>query len=214
VDAAVFSRFVHQGQVCMSANRIIVDRKVCDAFNEKFVAKVETLKTGDPRDPETQIGPLINPVQADKVHSLVERTIAEGATALVRGTKKGNLVSPSILTDLPEGSPALREEILGPVALVIPVDGEDEAVRVANDTPYGLGGAVHTGDINRGLCVAHRIDTGMVHINDTTVADEPIVPFGGEKNSGLGRLNGEQTVEAFTTVKWISIQHDRSGFPF
>jgi aldehyde dehydrogenase (NAD+) len=214
VDAAVFSRFVHQGQVCMSANRIIVDQDICKAFNDKFVAKVETLKVGDPRDPDTQIGPLINAVQADKVNSLVERTIAEGATALVRGTKNGNLISPTILTDLPDGSPALREEILGPVALVIPVDGEDEAVRVANDTPYGLGGAVHTGNIDRGLRVAHAIETGMVHINDTTVADEPIVPFGGEKNSGLGRLNGEQTVDAFTTTKWISIQHDRSGFPF
>ncbi|OEU90557.1 aldehyde dehydrogenase [Streptomyces abyssalis] len=214
VDAAVFSRFVHQGQVCMSANRIIVDRDICKTFNEKFTAKVETLKVGDPRDPDTQIGPLINAVQADKVNSLVERTIEDGATALVRGTKQGNLVSPSILTDLPDGSPALREEILGPVALVIPVDGDDEAVRVANDTPYGLGGAVHTGNIDRGLRMAHRIETGMVHINDTTVADEPIVPFGGEKNSGLGRLNGEQMVDAFTTTKWISIQHDRSGFPF
>jgi len=214
VDAAVFSRFVHQGQSCMAANRIIVDRSVLDTFTKKFVAKVGTLKVGDPADPETHIGPLINAVLAEKVNSLIERTISEGATALVRGTKNGNVVSPTILTDLPEGSPALREEILGPVALVIPVDGEDEAVRVANDTPYGLGGAVHTGNIERGLRIAHRIDTGMVHINDTTVADEPIVPFGGEKNSGLGRLNGEQTVDAFTTTKWVSIQHDRSGFPF
>lgn len=214
VDAAVFSRFVHQGQVCMSANRIIVDQDIAKAFTEKFIAKVESLRVGDPKDPETHIGPLINGVQADKVNSLVERTIAEGATALVRGTKQGNLLSPTVLTDLPDGSAALREEILGPVALLIPVDGEDEAVRVANDTPYGLGGAVHTGSIDRGLGVAQRIEAGMVHINDTTVADEPIVPFGGEKNSGLGRLNGEQTVDAFTTIKWISIQHDRSGFPF
>src|SRR5690606_30311005 len=121
VDAAVFSRFVHQGQTCMSANRIIVDKEICKPFTERFVAKVETLKVGDPRDPDTQIGPLINAVQADKVHTLVERTVEEGATALLRGTKQGNLVSPSILTDLPDGSPALREEILGPVALVIPV---------------------------------------------------------------------------------------------
>ncbi len=214
VDAAVFSRFVHQGQVCMSANRIIVDRQIREAFTEKFVAKVKTLKVGDPEDPDTHIGPLINAVQAEKVHTIVERTVSEGATALLRGTKHGNVISPTVLTDLPEGSPALREEILGPVALIIPVDGEDEAVRVANDTPYGLGGAVHTGNIERGLRIAHRIETGMVHINDTTVADEPIVPFGGEKNSGLGRLNGEQAVEAFTTTKWISIQHARSGFPF
>jgi aldehyde dehydrogenase (NAD+) len=214
VDAAVFSRFVHQGQVCMSANRIVVDRSVCDAFTEKFVAKVRTLKVGDPKDPDTHIGPLIDAVHAERVNSLIERTVNEGATALLRGTKTGNVVSPSVLTDVPDTSPALREQILGPVALIIPVDGEDEAVRVANDTPYGLGGAVHTGNIDRGISVAHRIDTGMVHINDTTVADEPIVPFGGEKNSGLGRQNGEQMVEAFTTTKWISIQRARSGFPF
>jgi aldehyde dehydrogenase (NAD+) len=214
VDAAVFSRFVHQGQVCMSANRIIVDQAVCKTFTEKFVAKVETLRVGDPKDPNTHIGPLINAVHADRVNTLIERTIAEGATALVRGTKHGNVLSPTILTDLSDGSAALHEEILGPVALIIPVDGDDEAVRVANDTPYGLSGAVHTGNIDRGLRVAHRMDTGMVHINDSTVVDEPIVPFGGEKNSGLGRLNGEQMVEAFTTTKWISIQHDRSGFPF
>lgn len=214
VDAAVFSRFVHQGQTCMAANRIIVDRAVCEEFTEKFVAKVRRLNVGDPRDPATHIGPLINAVQAEKVSTLVERTVAEGATRLLHGTRTGNVIPPTILTDLPEGAPALREEILGPVALIIPVDGEDEAVRVANDTPYGLGGAVHTGDTERGLRVAHRIDAGMVHINDTTVADEPLVPFGGEKNSGQGRLNGEQTVEAFTTTKWISIQHDRTGFPF
>ena len=214
VDAAVFSRFVHQGQVCMSANRIIVDRRIADVFTEKFVAKVRTLKVGDPEDPDTHIGPLINAVHAEKVSTLIERTVADGATALVRGTTVSNMVSPTVLTGLPPGSPALREEILGPVALIIPVDGEDEAVRIANDTPYGLGGAVHTGDIDRGVRVAQRIETGMVHINDSTVVDEPLVPFGGEKNSGLGRLNGDQMVEAFTTTKWISIQHERSGFPF
>ncbi|MFC4495279.1 aldehyde dehydrogenase family protein [Streptomyces ovatisporus] len=214
VDAAVFSRFVHQGQSCMAANRIIVDRSVLDTFTKKFVAKASALTVGDPSDPGTHIGPLINAVQTEKVNTLIERSLSEGATALVRGARNGNVIAPTILTDLPDDSPALRVEILGPVALVIPVDGEDEAVRVANDTPYGLGGAVHTGNVERGLRIAHRIDTGMVHINDTTVADEPIVPFGGEKNSGLGRLNGEQAVDAFTTTKWISIQHRRTGFPF
>ncbi|MGW7520017.1 aldehyde dehydrogenase family protein [Streptomyces sp. NPDC054796] len=214
VEAAVFSRFVHHGQVCMAANRLVVDRSVAEEFTAKFVAKVEGLKVGDPEDPSTHIGPLINSSQAESVNALVEQAVAGGATALLRGTVDGNVVSPSVLTDLPDDSPALREEIFGPVAVIIQVDGEEEAVRVANDTPYGLGGAVHTGDIDRGIRVARRIDTGMVHVNDSTVADEPIVPFGGEKSSGLGRLNGDQMVEAFTTTKWISIQHGRSGFPF
>ncbi|MGW2727004.1 aldehyde dehydrogenase family protein [Streptomyces sp. NPDC001494] len=214
VDAAVFSRFVHQGQVCMAANRVLVDRSVAEEFTEKFVAKVRTLKVGDPRDPQTVIGPVINSQQASAVSGTVDQALAEGATALVHGTTTGNLVEPSVLTDVPAGSALLQQEIFGPVVFLVPFDGEEEAVRIVNDTPYGLSGAVHTGDIERGVAFAKRIDTGMFHVNDGTVHDEPLVPFGGEKHSGLGRLNGETTVEAFTTVKWISVQHGRSGFPF
>ncbi|SPF04469.1 aldehyde dehydrogenase family protein [Streptomyces sp. MA5143a] len=214
VDAAVFSRYVHQGQVCMAANRVLVDRSVQEEFTEKFVARVQALKTGDPRDPETVIGPVISSSQADALTAVVDQAIAQGATALVRGTTIDNLVGPSVLTGLPAGSPLLKQEIFGPIAFLIPFDGEEEAVRLVNDTPYGLSGAVHTGDVERGVRFAQRIDTGMFHVNDGTVHDEPIVPFGGEKHSGLGRLGGETTVEAFTTQKWISIQHGRSRFPF
>ncbi|MER7198327.1 aldehyde dehydrogenase [Streptomyces sp. CB01635] len=214
VDAAVFSRYVHQGQVCMAANRILVDRKVEKEFTEKFVAKVRSLKVGDPRDPSTVIGPVINSTQAEVVSGVVDQALAEGATALLHGKAVGNLVEPSILTDLPADSPVLRQEIFGPVALLIPFDGDEEAVAIANDTPYGLSGAVHTRDVERGVAFARRIDTGMIHVNDGTVHDEPLVAFGGEKRSGLGRLNGEATVEAFTTQKWISVQHGRSQFPF
>ncbi|MFG2659035.1 aldehyde dehydrogenase family protein [Streptomyces sp. NPDC048425] len=214
VDAAVFSRYVHQGQVCMAANRILVDRKVEKEFTEKFVAKVRSLKVGDPRDPSTVIGPVINSNQAEAVSGVVDQALAEGATALLHGKTVGNLVEPSVLTGLPADSPVLRQEIFGPVALLIPFDGDEEAVAVANDTPYGLSGAVHTRDVERGVAFARRIDTGMIHVNDGTVHDEPLVAFGGEKRSGLGRLNGEATVEAFTTQKWISVQHGRTQFPF
>ncbi|MFE9170820.1 aldehyde dehydrogenase family protein [Streptomyces kebangsaanensis] len=214
VDAAVFSRYVHQGQVCMAANRILVDRSVAGEFTEKFVAKVKSLKVGDPSDPRTVIGPVINSTQANALSSTVEQALAEGATALVRGTTTDNLVEPSVLTDVPADSSLLRQEVFGPVAFLIPFDGEEEAVRIVNDTPYGLSGAVHTADVERGVAFAQRIDTGMFHVNDGTVHDEPLVPFGGEKHSGVGRLNGETTVDAFTTVKWISVQHGRSGFPF
>ncbi|MYQ44882.1 aldehyde dehydrogenase family protein [Streptomyces sp. SID4985] len=214
VDAAVFSRFVHQGQVCMAANRVLVDRSVADEFTEKFVAKVRSLPVGDPRDPGTVIGPVINSTQAKALSAVVEQALAEGGTALVRGSVEGNLVAPSVLTALPEGSALLRQEVFGPVVFLVPFDGEEEAVRIVNDTPYGLSGAVHTGDVERGVAFAQRIDTGMFHVNDGTVHDEPLVPFGGEKHSGLGRLNGETTLEAFTTTKWISVQHGRSAFPF
>ncbi|MFG2960321.1 aldehyde dehydrogenase family protein [Streptomyces sp. NPDC048291] len=214
VDAAVFSRYVHQGQVCMAANRVLVDRSIADEFTEKFVAKVKTLKAGDPNDPATVIGPLINSQQAESISATVEQAVAEGATALVRGTTTDNLVEPSVLTGVPADSDLLRQEVFGPVAFLIPFDGEEEAVRLVNDTPYGLSGAVHTGDVERGVAFAKQIDTGMFHVNDGTVHDEPVVPFGGEKHSGIGRLNGETTVESFTTLKWISVQHGRSGFPF
>jgi len=214
VDAAVFSRYVHQGQVCMAANRILVDRKVEKEFTEKFVAKVSSLKSGDPRDPETVIGPVINSTQAEAISSVVATAVAEGASALVRGGVDGNMVEPVVLTGLPADSPVLRQEIFGPVALLIPFDGDEEAVRIVNDTPYGLSGAVHTSDVERGVDFAQRIDTGMFHVNDGTVHDEPLVAFGGQKQSGIGRLNGEATLEAFTTQKWISVQRGRSQFPF
>ncbi|MCC9308983.1 aldehyde dehydrogenase family protein [Kitasatospora sp. RB6PN24] len=214
VDAAVFSRFAHQGQVCMAANRVLVDRSVLAEFTEKFVAKVASLTVGDPKDPGTQIGPLINSTQADAINAEVDRVVAEGATVLHRGSSVGTLVSPVVLTDIPAGSPVLQRELFGPVVMLIPFDGEEEAIAIANDTPFGLSGAVHSGSVERGVRVAQQIDSGMVHVNDGTIADEAIVPFGGEKNSGVGRLNGESTVEAFTTQKWISIQHGRSPFPF
>jgi aldehyde dehydrogenase (NAD+) len=214
VAAAVFSRYVHQGQVCMAANRVLVDRSIAAEFTEKFVAKVKTLTVGDPSDPQTVIGPVINSSQAEALSGVVEQALAEGATALVRGTTTDNLVEPSVLTDVPADSALLQQEVFGPVAFLIPFDGEEEAVRLVNDTPYGLSGAVHTGDIERGVNFAKRIDTGMFHVNDGTVHDEPIVPFGGEKHSGIGRLNGETMLESFTTLKWISVQHGRSRFPF
>jgi aldehyde dehydrogenase (NAD+) len=214
VDAAVFSRFAHQGQVCMAANRVLVDRSVVDDFNARFVAKIRTLTVGDPQDPATDIGPLINSTQADGITAQVDQAVAEGAEVLLRGATVGTLMDPVVLTGVPHDAAILRREIFGPVVVVVPFDGEDEAVEIANDSPFGLSGAVHTGDIERGVRIAQRIETGMIHINDGTIADEPIVPFGGEKNSGVGRLNGDATVDAFTTVKWISIQHGRSRFPF
>ncbi|MGW4731476.1 aldehyde dehydrogenase family protein [Streptomyces shenzhenensis] len=214
VEAAVFSRYADQGQVCMAANRVLVDRSVADEFTEKFVAKVRTLKTGDPSDPQTVIGPVINSLQAKAISAAIEQAVAEGATVLVRGATTDNLVEPSVLTDVPTRSSLLRKEIFGPVALLVPFDGEEEAVRIVNDTPHGLSGAVHTADIERGVAFAKRVDTGMFHVNDGTIHDELLVPFGGETDSGIGRLNGEPTLDAFTTLKRISVQHGRSRFPF
>ncbi|MFE3495879.1 aldehyde dehydrogenase family protein [Streptomyces sp. NPDC059175] len=214
VEAAVFSRYLDQGQVCMAANRILVDRTVEQEFTEKLVAKVRSLVVGDPADAGTHIGPLIDFRQVEAVMGLVEQSVEHGATALLRGGADGNVVSPSVLTGLAPDASVLAQEVVGPVVLLVPFDGEEEAVRIANDTPYVLSGAVHTGDVERGIALARRIHTGMIHVNDSTVHDEPIVPFGGEKASGLGRLNGEAMVEVFTSRKWISVQRGRSVVPF
>ncbi|MGW0858017.1 aldehyde dehydrogenase family protein [Streptomyces sp. NPDC002690] len=214
VDAAVFSRFFFQGQVGMAANRILVDRRVEREFTERFVAEVSRITAGDPHDPATRIGPVINAFQADALSVLVTEALAAGATALLRGRTRGNVVEPTVLTGVPEGSPLLTQEVFGPVAVLIPFDGEDEAVRIADDSPYGLSGAVHTVDVERGVRFARRVRSGMFHVNGPTVQDDPLAAFGGEKMSGLGRRNGDAAVDAFTTTHWISVQYGRTVFPF
>ncbi|MGW1468820.1 aldehyde dehydrogenase family protein [Streptomyces sp. NPDC002308] len=214
VDAAVFSRFFFQGQVGMAANRILVDRRVEAEFSARFVAEASRITAGDPRDPATRIGPVINAFQVDALSGLVDEALAAGATALLRGRTRGNVVEPTVLTGVPEGSPLLTQEVFGPVAVLIPFDGEDEAVRIADDTPYGLSGAVHTADVDRGVRFARRVRTGMFHVNGPTVQDDPLAAFGGEKMSGLGRRNGDAVVDAFTTTHWISVQYGRTVFPF
>ncbi|MFD9287249.1 aldehyde dehydrogenase family protein [Streptomyces sp. NPDC060030] len=214
VQAAVYSRFLFQGQVGMAANHILVDRSVEKEFTERFTAAVSALPSGDPRDPDTRIGPVVSAFQAEALTALVDGAIEAGATALVRGRTRGNVVEPTVLTGLPEGSPLLEEEIFGPVALLVPFDGEDEALRIVNAGPYGLSGAVHTADAERGVRFARRVTGGMFHVNGPTVQDGPEVASGGEKSSGMGRLNGEAAVAAFTTHKWISVQHGRTVFPF
>jgi aldehyde dehydrogenase (NAD+) len=214
VDAAVFSRFTHQGQICMSANRVLVHRDVFDEFAERYVAKAASLPVGDPRDPETIIGPLINQRQADRLAEQVEQGLAEGARALLRGEVNGTLFHPTVLTDVTPDMSVMQEELFGPVVCLVPFDTEDEAVAIANDTRFGLSGAIHTRDLDRGVEMAKRVHTGMIHINDTTIHDEPIVPFGGEKESGLGRLNGGCSLDEFTTLKWISIHRGRRQFPY
>ncbi|GAA3740357.1 aldehyde dehydrogenase family protein [Streptomyces tremellae] len=213
VRAAVSSRFVFQGQVCMAANRILVDQAVADEFTEKFVAAVRALKVGDPRDPATHIGPLINALQADAMRTIIKQALDAGATALVQGSTYDNFVEPTVLTGLPEDSALLRQEIFGPVALLATFDGEEEAIRMANDTPYGLTAAVHTPDLERGARVARRIRAGMVHVNSTTNLQDVTVMFGGDGASGLGRLNGRHAIDLFSTEQWISTRADMPEVP-
>ena len=206
--AAAFSRFVHRGQGGGAAvSRILVHRDVEREFTEEFVARVRALPCGDPRDPDTRIGPLLSPAQADAVVTLTDHAVSEGAVALVRGEAEGCLVRPTVLTGLSPDSALLRQEIFGPVAALLPFGTDEEAARLADDGPPGVGAAVHTGDVQRGLALARRVESGVVHVNGPGALDEPSVPFG-------GTLRGEGAWEAFTTRRWISVQHGRSEFPF
>lgn len=214
VSAAVFSRFTHQGQICMSANRLIVHEKVYEEFVEKYVDKVSGLTCGDPKDPQTIIGPLINEQQVKNTAALIEKGIEEGAHPAIKGDIKGNVIEPVVFTDVTKDMTLAKEELFAPVVAIMKASNDEEILEIANDTTYGLSGAVHTQDVERGAELAKRMDTGMIHINDGTINDDPTVAFGGMKNSGIGRLNGEWSLDAFTTFKWISVQHERIQYPY
>ncbi|GAB3200217.1 aldehyde dehydrogenase family protein [Nocardioides hungaricus] len=214
VDAAVFSRFMHQGQVCMAANRILVHSAIAEEFSDRFVTKVRSLTMGDPADPSTVIGPLISKRQVAALEAQVEAAVSGGARPLVRGGADGNVLAPIVLEAVNNTDDIARGELFGPVVLIMQFDDDEEAVAIANDTVFGLSGAIHTRDLDRGVRLARRLSTAMVHINDSTIADEPLVPFGGEGQSGTGRLNGTANIEEFTTTQWISVNHGRPSFPY
>ena len=214
VNAATFSRFTHQGQVCMSANRVLVHRPIYQAFIEKYKEKVSSLKVGDPRDPETIIGPVVNERQANNLQAIIQTSIEQGASVVLAGNTEGNMVEPTILADVTPEMLIAQEELFGPVVCVIPFETEEEAIAIANDTRFGLSGAIHTSNIERGVQMAKKIHTGMIHINDITINDEPIVAFGGENQSGIGRLNGQWSLDEFTTMKWISVHYGQRQLPY
>jgi vanillin dehydrogenase len=214
VNAAVFSRFTHQGQICMSANRILVHRSLYSEFLDKYIGRVSKLKVGDPRDTETQLGPLINNAQVETLRKQVEKGCEEGARVVLRGKVEGNLISPTIFADVRPEMSIAQNEMFGPAVCVMAFDSAEEAVQIANQSAFGLSGAIHTRDIELGAELAKQIDSGAIHINDGTINDEPLVAFGGEKASGIGRLNGKWALEEFTTLKWVSVQHKPRHYPF
>lgn len=214
VDAAVFGGFLHQGQICMSTRRVIVDKSIAGSFTERFVKRVSALKVGDPKKPDTVIGPIINRSQLSRLQASVEAAIHDGAVVACGGRVEGPCYHPTVLTNVKRGSPFACEETFGPVVSVIEVTDEDEAIAVANDTPYGLSASVFTRDMAKGLAIADRIESGIVHLNDQTVHDEPQVPFGGVKDSGWGRFGGKAAQEEFTELRWIHVQRAPRRYPF
>ena len=214
VATACFGIFIHQGQICMAGSRIIVEAPIYEAFLERFVAKAKTLKVGDPRDPHTVIGPLIRSSQCGFIDGKIEETVAAGARLLLGGTHEGNFYHPTVIADVKPGMTAFREELFGPVAAVVRAQDADHALKLANDTAYGLSSAVLTNDLQLAMRFALELEAGMVHINGPTVHDEATVPFGGVKDSGNGREGGHWSMDELTETKWITIQLGRRQYPF
>ncbi|MFD2637544.1 aldehyde dehydrogenase family protein [Piscibacillus salipiscarius] len=214
VDAAVFGKFIHQGQICMSINRFIVHHDHYDEFVKKFVERVKAIPCGDPTNPETIVGPLINEEQADKASKIIEDAKNAGAKVALEGSRDGNLLTPTVFIDVDNGSELAQTELFSPIATIIKAESDDKAIEMANDTPYGLSSAIFTEDLTEGEELARQVESGMTHINDQTVNDHPTVPFGGAKESGLGRFGNPWIVEEFTMTKWVSIQKEYREYPF
>ncbi len=214
VQVAAFGAFLHQGQICMSVRRVIVEEPVAREFTDKFAAKAATLKVGDPKEMDTVIGPLINADQLAKVERNVNEAIAAGATALTGARSEGLCYHPTVVVGMTPDSRLCCEETFGPVVTVQSVGDVAEAIREANNTPYGLSAGVVTRDFELGLSVAERIESGIVHINDSSVGDEPQVPFGGMKDSGWGRMGGTAAKEEFTELRWVTMQRTPRHYPF
>ena len=214
VAAAAFGAFANQGQICMSTERIVVDEKVADDFVARFAAKAKSLSVGDPREGKAVLGSVVDHAAAERVTQLVLDAVAKGARLAAGGSINGTLIGAHVLDHV---TPAMRiygEESFGPVTTVVRAKGVDDAVRIANDTPYGLSSAVFGRDVTRAFAVARRLETGICHINGPTVHDEAQMPFGGVKDSGYGRFGGKAAIGEFTELRWITIQSGHRHYPF
>ncbi len=212
--AAVVGRFLHQGQICMSVNRVIVDRKVYPEFAALVTERVSKLKAGDPSQADTVIGPLINQSQLDGLLRKIDHAQSAGLKQLVGGQASGLVLPAHVFGDVPATQELAMEETFGPLLPLIIAQDEQHALALANAGDYGLSSAVFTEDMARGLGFARKIVAGMTHINDITVDDQPNAPFGGEKNSGLGRFNGHYVLDEFTRAHWVTWQAGVCHYPF
>jgi benzaldehyde dehydrogenase (NAD) len=215
VSAAAWGSYLHQGQICMTAGRHLVHERVASSYVEALAAHANALPVGDPASGQVALGPLIDSGQRDKVHDLVTSTVDAGAKLVAGGSYEDLFYKPTVLDEVRPEMPAYANEVFGPVAPILRFSSVEEAVGLAADSDYGLSLAILTGDAMRGLALAERIPTGIVHINDQTVNDEAVAPFGGVLNSGTGaRFGGSANLDAFTDSRWITIRGDIAEYPF
>jgi acyl-CoA reductase-like NAD-dependent aldehyde dehydrogenase len=213
VKAAAFGAFMNQGQICMSTERIIVVDAVAEAFIDKFKTKVGGMAVGDPREGKTPLGAVVDLKTVAHVEGLVADALAAGAVQVNGGASNGVLMPATVVDKVTPGMKLFRDESFGPVVAVIRARDEAHAIELANDTEYGLSAAVFTRDTARGLRVARQIKSGICHVNGPTVHDEAQMPFGGVKASGYGRFGGKAGIDAFTELRWITIETQPGHYP-
>ncbi|MFB9924231.1 aldehyde dehydrogenase family protein [Amycolatopsis halotolerans] len=211
-----FGSFNHSGQICMATGRHLVAAEIADDYAAALAEHAAKLTVGNPANGDVALGPLIDAGQRDRVHSVVTGSAEAGAKIATGGTYEDLFYRPTVLTDVPLGAPAYAQEVFGPVAPVVPFSTVDEAVRLAGGTEYGLSLGILTRDAARGLALAERIPSGLVHINDQTVNDEALAPFGGVGDSGTGSRHGgaQANLEAFTETQWVTVRGDLPQYPF
>ncbi len=215
VNAAAFGAFANSGQICMSTERIIVDKKIADDFVARFARKARGLPLGDPRKPEPVVlGSVIGMSTVEHCNALIDDALAKGAKLVCGGKCEDTLMPATVLDHVTRQMRIYHEETFGPVKCIVRVDGVEAAVACANDSEFGLSAAVFGRDIARALNVARRIESGICHVNGPTVHDEAQMPFGGVKGSGMGRFGGKAGVYEFTELRWITVQTTPRHYPF
>ncbi len=215
VSVGAFGSFLHQGQICMTTGRHIVDAAIVEDYTAALAEHANHLPVGDPISHQVALGPIIDASQRDKIHAMVHDSVSAGATLRAGGTFEGLFYRPTVLAQVPHEAPAYCQEVFGPVAPVVPFSSVDEAVALASATPYGLSLGILSGDGLRALEIAARIPTGAIHINDQTVGDEAVIPFGGTGHSGNGsRMGGLANLDAYTETQWVTAQSQLPDYPF
>lgn len=212
-SSASFGAFMHQGQICMSVEKVLVHESIYHDFLAGLKARTAKLKMGNTGDKSNVIGPLINDRQVSRVAGQIEDAVAKGAKVEIGGGVQGRFVEPTILTNVNTSMDVWRDETFGPVVVVVPFSRDDEAIALNNDTEYGLSCGIITRNEARALEMSKRLETGMCHVNCSSVNDEPHVPFGGSKASGVGRHGGRWSMETFTETRWITLDRGHRPYP-
>lgn len=213
VEAAAFGAYFNQGQICMSTERLVVDSRVADAFVDKLAVKIATLRAGNPADSTSVLGSLVDASAGERIKMMVDDAVNNGARLVTGGQVEGSIMQPTLLDGV---TPAMRlyaEESFGPVAVVVRGEGDEELLRLANDSEFGLSSAIFSRDTGRALALAQRVESGICHINGPTVHDEAQMPFGGVKSSGYGSFGGKSAIDQFTQLRWITLQNGPRHYP-